>query len=59
MEYAYLLDGTIVDAGTATGTLTNDFTSTILNPIGGTAWLLASCLLAVVGIRRRKRLIQE
>ena len=62
IEYAYLLNGTLVDAGTrswnaAAGQwdLSSDFTSTIPNPIGGTAWLLASGLLAMVGIRRRKR----
>lgn len=62
MEYAYLLDGGIVeagtriwDAGTSTWTLTSDFTSTIPNPIGGTAWLLASGLLAVVSVRRRRQ----
>ena len=63
IAYAYLLNGTIVDAGTrswnaaaAQWDLSSDFTSTIPNPIGGTAWLLASGLLALVGIRRRKRL---
>jgi hypothetical protein len=62
LEYAFLLDGALADvgtgtwnAGTATWTWTKDFTSTIPNPIGGTAWLLASGLLVAAGIRRAKR----
>ena len=63
IEYAYLLDGTIVAAGTRQWNagagrwdLSSDFSSTIPNPIGGTVWLLASGLLAMVGICRKKRL---
>ncbi|MDJ0721432.1 MAG: hypothetical protein QNJ04_07370 [Desulfobacterales bacterium] len=63
IEYAYLLEGTIVasgtrrwNAGAGRWDLSSDFSSTIPNPIGGTVWLLASGLLAMVGIRRRKRL---
>ena len=64
MEYAFLMDGMIIDAGTGlwnAGTSSwnwnNNFTSTIPNPIGGTVWLMASGLLAVAGIRRRKRML--
>jgi hypothetical protein len=67
-EYAFLLDGALTDAGT--GSLSwdaaagawnwsNDFTATIPTPIGGTVWLLASGLLAVAEIRRRKRSIPD
>ena len=61
IEYAYLLDGAIVQAGSrmwdaaqSIWVSSPDFNATIPNPIGGTAWLLASGLLAVVGIRRKK-----
>ncbi len=64
MEYAFLLDGLIVDAGTglwnagtASWTWNDNFTSTVPNPIGGTVWLMASGLLALAGIRRRKRML--
>ena len=65
MEYAYLLNDTVVETGTgywngsAWASWDNSFTSTMPNPIGGTVWLLASGLLAVVGIRRRKHLTPE
>ena len=64
MEYAFLMDGMIVDAGsglwnagTSSWTWNNNFTSTVPNPIGGTVWLMASGLLAVAGIRRKKRML--
>ncbi|MDJ0883955.1 MAG: hypothetical protein QNJ48_07325 [Desulfobacterales bacterium] len=65
MEYAYLLNDIVVDTGTgywdgnAWASWDNNFTSTIPNPIGGTIGLLASGLMAVVGIRRRKHLAPE
>lgn len=66
MEYAFLMDGLIVDAGTglwdagtSSWTWNNNFTSTVPNPIGGTVWLMASGLLAVAGIRRKKRMLPK
>ena len=65
MEYAYLLNDAVVETGTgywdgsAWAAWDNSFTSTIPNPIGGTIWLLASGLMAVVGVRRRKHLAPE
>jgi hypothetical protein len=66
MEYAYLMDGMIVDAGTglwnagtASWTWNDNFTSTVPNPIGGTVWLMASGLLAFAAIRRRKGMLPQ
>ncbi len=63
MEFAFLLDGSIVDSGSAhwnaglsSWTWSDEYASTIPNPIGGTAWLLGPGLLALAGLRRRKRL---